>query len=68
MLKQTYWVILALQSVSDWNWDDKKGCNITPELESSWAAYVKVHKQAAPFKKEGWCYLELMSQIMPSAA
>ncbi|KAG6882130.1 hypothetical protein C0992_012657, partial [Termitomyces sp. T32_za158] len=51
-LKQTYRVILALQSVSGWTWDDKKGCNITPELESSWAAYVKVHKQAAPFKKE----------------
>ncbi|KAG6858016.1 hypothetical protein C0995_003358, partial [Termitomyces sp. Mi166 len=67
-LKQIYQVILALQSVSGWTWDDKKGCNITPEVESSWAAYVKIHKQAAPFKKEGWCHFELMSQIMPSAA
>jgi hypothetical protein len=28
--------------------------------------FLKTHKEANPFKNEGWIYLEKMSQIMPA--
>jgi len=36
--------------VSGWTWSDETGATITPELESSWAAYVRIHRDAKPFK------------------
>ncbi|KAG6905951.1 hypothetical protein DXG01_016695 [Tephrocybe rancida] len=65
-LKRAYNVVLALKGVSGWTWDDKYGANITPELESSWAAYVKVHKDAEPFKRKGWRHFHRVSEIIPS--
>jgi hypothetical protein len=57
---------MAIQSVSGWTWDDETGATITPELEISWAAYVKIHKDTKPFKNRGWRHLHLMMQLMPS--
>ncbi|KAG6874731.1 hypothetical protein C0992_006807 [Termitomyces sp. T32_za158] len=66
-LRKTFRVINAIKSVSGWTWNDETGANITPELESSWTAYIKIHKDAKPFKNHGWCHLDVMSQLMPSS-
>ncbi|GLB39525.1 hypothetical protein LshimejAT787_0700350 [Lyophyllum shimeji] len=66
LLRKTFRVVTAIKNVSGWTWSDVTGASITPESESSWAAYVKIHKEAKPFKNHGWCHLDLMSQVMPS--
>lgn len=65
-MRKTFRVVRAIQQVSGWTWSDETGATITPELESSWAAYTRVHKDAKPFKNRGWRHLNLVSQIMPS--
>lgn len=65
-MRRTFRTVKAIQLVSGWTWDDATGATITPELESSWAAYVKVHKDAKPFKNRGWRHFHLVAQIMPS--
>ncbi|KAF8064913.1 hypothetical protein FPV67DRAFT_1418784, partial [Lyophyllum atratum] len=66
LLKKTFRVVLAIKDVSGWTWSDATGASITPELESSWAAYIKIHKDAKAFKNHGWRHFDLVSQVMPS--
>lgn len=50
---------------SGWTWSDARGADITPEMEPEWAKFIKVYKDAKPFKNHGWIHLEKMTEIMP---
>ncbi|KAG6818726.1 hypothetical protein H0H93_002478 [Arthromyces matolae] len=64
--RRIFRVITAIKGVSGWTWSNDTGASITPETESSWAAYVKIHKDAKPFKTRGWCHFDAVSQVMPT--
>jgi len=66
--KKIYCVILAIQSVSGWSWDDEKGANINVHSASSWDDYVKKHPSAKPFRNKGWPHLLKVTLIMPTTA
>lgn len=65
-LRRTFRVVQGIKNVSGWTWSDETGASITPELESSWAAYVRIHKDAKPFKHKGWRHLHKMELVMPA--
>jgi hypothetical protein len=64
-LRRTFRVVQAIKNVSGWTWSDETGASITHELEDSWASYVRIHKDAKPFKHKGWRHLHKMENIMP---
>ncbi|KAF8815702.1 hypothetical protein BYT27DRAFT_7064918, partial [Phlegmacium glaucopus] len=55
--RKIYRVILAIQLVSGWVWDDERGANINVHSASSWEDYVKKHPAAKPFRNKGWGHL-----------
>jgi hypothetical protein len=36
-------------------------------MEQEWSKFVKIYKEAKPFKNHGWVHLEKMTEIMPVA-
>ena len=34
-------------------------------MEQEWVKFLKIHKDAKPFKNRGWVHLEKMTEIMP---
>ena len=64
--RKLYRVILAIQAVSGWVWDDDTGASINPHTASSWDDYVKSHPEPKPFRNKGWPHLTKMSLLMPS--
>lgn len=64
-LRRTFRVVQAIKNVSGWTWSDETGASITPELEDSWASYVRLNKDAKPFKHKGWRHFHRMENIMP---
>lgn len=64
-LRRIFRAIQAIKSQSGWSWSDTRGADITPEMEHEWVKFIKVYKDAKPFKNRGWIYLERMSDIMP---
>lgn len=65
-LRRTFRAIQAIKSMSGWVWSDARGADIHPEMEAEWAKFIKVHKEAKPFKNRGWVHLEVMTEIMPA--
>lgn len=35
-------------------------------MEDAWSDFLRVHKDAKPFKNKGWAHLEKVSQLMPA--
>lgn len=64
-LRRIFRAIQAIKMQSGWTWTDTRGADITPELESAWATFIKIYKDAKPFKNRGWVHLEKMTEIMP---
>ncbi|KAI9061235.1 hypothetical protein FKP32DRAFT_1566339, partial [Trametes sanguinea] len=44
------------------------GADITDDTEEIWAAYVKSHPDASPFKNKGFVHYASMQPLMPSKA
>ncbi|GLB36664.1 hypothetical protein LshimejAT787_0309510 [Lyophyllum shimeji] len=66
-LRRAFRAIQAIKfSKSGWTWDDEHGANITLDMEDAWNAFIKVYKDAKPFKHKGWVHLEKMTQLMPA--
>lgn len=61
-------MIVAIQSVSGWVWDDERGADINIHSASSWDDYVKKHPAAKPFRNKGWAHFAKVALIMPSTA
>ncbi|KAF9455145.1 hypothetical protein BDZ94DRAFT_1180587, partial [Collybia nuda] len=59
-------VVMAIQSISGWHWDDTTCASITANTASSWDDYVKKHPEAKPFRNHGWPHLNKFLDIMPS--
>jgi hypothetical protein len=49
-----------------WTWSDETGASITPDMEDVWEDFLKVYKEAKPFKNHGWVHLDKMMMIMPA--
>ncbi|KIJ90288.1 hypothetical protein K443DRAFT_15360 [Laccaria amethystina LaAM-08-1] len=64
-LRRIFRAIQAIKSQSGWTWSDTRGADITPEMEPEWAKFIKIYKDAKPFKNHGWVHLEKMTEIMP---
>jgi hypothetical protein len=64
-LRRIFRAIQAIKSQSGWTWSDTKGADIAPEMEQEWSKFVKIYKEAKPFKSSGWVHLEKMAEIMP---
>ncbi|CDO74272.1 hypothetical protein BN946_scf184647.g1 [Trametes cinnabarina] len=53
-LKKAYWAIVVLENYgSGLTYDEEKGAGITEDMEEIWAAYIKSHPDASPFKNRG---------------
>ncbi|GLB45371.1 hypothetical protein LshimejAT787_2200340 [Lyophyllum shimeji] len=66
-LRRAFRAIQAIKfSKSGWTWDDEHGANITLDMEGAWNAFIKVRKDAKPFKHKGWVHLEKMTHLMPA--
>ncbi|KAF8161619.1 hypothetical protein B0H34DRAFT_806797 [Crassisporium funariophilum] len=65
-LCRIFCAIQAIKAKSGWTWSDKTGASITPNMEGAWADFLKVYKDAKPFKNKGWVYLEKVAKIMPA--
>ncbi|KAF8964770.1 hypothetical protein BDZ97DRAFT_1918729 [Flammula alnicola] len=65
-LRRTFRAIQAIKNRSGWTWSDETGASITPEMEDTWSDFLKVHKDAKPFKNKGWVHLEKVSLLMPA--
>ncbi|KAF8155459.1 hypothetical protein B0H34DRAFT_859849 [Crassisporium funariophilum] len=59
-------VCQAIQSMSGWTWSNTRGADISPEMEPEWEKFVMLHKDAKPFKNQGWIHLKVMTKIMPT--
>ncbi|PPQ73729.1 hypothetical protein CVT25_000811 [Psilocybe cyanescens] len=66
MLRCIFCVIQEIQAKSGWSWGDKTGASITPDMEHAWADFIKIHKEAKPFKNKNWIHLHKMSLLMPA--
>ncbi|KAF5309877.1 hypothetical protein D9619_010561 [Psilocybe cf. subviscida] len=64
--RQLYCIVVAIQAISGWVWDDETGASINPGTASSWDDYVQAHPDACPFRNRGWPYLGQMEDLMPS--
>jgi hypothetical protein len=64
-LRRVFRAIQAIKSQSGWTWSDTRGADIGPEMEQEWVKFLKIHKDAKPFKNRGWVHLEKMTEIMP---
>ncbi|KAF8208124.1 hypothetical protein K438DRAFT_315719 [Mycena galopus ATCC 62051] len=53
-------------TISGWNWDPKKGVNVTPETWSSWDDWVKKNKGSGQFRNKGWLHYDRLLLLMPS--
>ncbi|KAJ8694087.1 hypothetical protein PTI98_009020 [Pleurotus ostreatus] len=67
-LKAVYDLVSSIQGNSGWSWDNRNGANITHEKTGIWEAYVTRYPKAAPFRNEGWVYLEAFDALVPSTA
>ncbi|KAF8156760.1 hypothetical protein B0H34DRAFT_710447, partial [Crassisporium funariophilum] len=47
-------------------WSDTRGADISPEMEPEWEKFIMLHKDAKPFKNQGWIHLKVMTKIMPT--
>ncbi|KAF8156769.1 hypothetical protein B0H34DRAFT_675182 [Crassisporium funariophilum] len=56
----------AIQSMSGWTWSNTSGADISPEMEPEWEKFIMLHKDAKPFKNQGWIHLKVMTKIMPT--
>ncbi|KAF8952273.1 hypothetical protein BDZ97DRAFT_1682107 [Flammula alnicola] len=65
-LRRTFRAIQAIKNRSGWTWSDETGASITPEMEDTWSDFLKVHKDAKPFKNKGWVHLKKVSLLMPA--
>ncbi|KAF8209046.1 hypothetical protein K438DRAFT_1754098 [Mycena galopus ATCC 62051] len=57
-----------IMTISGWNWDPKKGVNVTPETRSSWDDWVKKNKGSGRFRNKGWPHYDRLLLLMPSKA
>lgn len=64
-LRRIFRAIQAIKNQSGWTWSDTRGADIAPDMEQEWAKFVKIYKEAKPFKNHGWVHLEKMTDIMP---
>ncbi|KIO02906.1 hypothetical protein M404DRAFT_147000, partial [Pisolithus tinctorius Marx 270] len=62
----TYTVIDHLSHSSGFAYSLKSGADIGVANENSWDGYMKVHKDAAPYKNKGWLFNDRMSVLIPS--
>ncbi|KIN97300.1 hypothetical protein M404DRAFT_96740, partial [Pisolithus tinctorius Marx 270] len=61
----TYTVVDHLSHSSGFAYS-KSGADIGVANENSWDGYMKVHKDAAPYKNKGWLFYDRMSVLIPS--
>lgn len=54
--------------VSGWNWDPKKGVNVTPATRGTWDDWVRKNKGAGRFRNKGWPHYERLLLLMPEKA
>ncbi|KAJ7898497.1 hypothetical protein B0H13DRAFT_2337430 [Mycena leptocephala] len=68
-LRKTLKVVDHLKNhASGFTYDDENGANIGIAEQNAWEVYVKVHRDAKPFRNKGWPYLAKMEQLVPSQA
>ncbi|CDO68123.1 hypothetical protein BN946_scf185044.g31 [Trametes cinnabarina] len=68
-LKKAYWAIVVLENYgSGLTYDEEKGAGITEDMEEIWAAYIKSHPDASPFKNRGFVHYPSMQPLMPTKA
>lgn len=68
-LRKTLKVVDHLKNhASGFTYDDENGANIGIAEQNAWEVYVKVHRDAKPFRTKGWPYLAKMEQLVPSQA
>ena len=64
--RRVFRAIQAIKNKSGWTWSDDTGASITPDMEDAWEAFIKIYKEAKPFKNHSWIHLEAMSTVMPT--
>lgn len=64
-LKGIHAIVLELKKMSGWHWSDETGASITDENASSWDDFVATRPDAAPFRNDGWAYLNYFDEIIP---
>ncbi|CDO69914.1 hypothetical protein BN946_scf184884.g73 [Trametes cinnabarina] len=68
-LKKAYWAIVVLENYgSGLTYNEEKGAGITEDMEEIWAAYIKSHPDASPFKNRGFVHYPSMQPLMPTKA
>ena len=63
-LRRIFHAIQAIKNRSGWTWSDETGASITPDMEDAWGDFLKIYREAKPFKNHSWIHLEKMTIIM----
>jgi hypothetical protein len=58
-LKHFWELVVKIQGVSGWTWDEEHGASITPEQASSWDAFVAKNPKAKPFQNGGFAHYDV---------
>ncbi|KAG0694085.1 hypothetical protein DFH29DRAFT_1006647 [Suillus ampliporus] len=67
-IQKKYKIILDIKAQSGFSWDNKFGAGIDSTLEAVWAAYVKRHPDAAPFRNKGWPHFDELDTLLSTTA
>ena len=62
-LRSIYDVVKAVRDNASWEWDNKKGANITLASKGAWEEYVAAYPKAAPFRNSGWPHLTVFDDL-----
>ena len=62
-LRSIYDVVKAVRNNPSWEWDNKKGANITLASKGAWEEYVAAYPKAAPFHNNGWPHLTVFDAL-----
>lgn len=67
-LKETYFVVDALNNVSGFKWDEENGADIDGDTLPVWNTYVDRFPKAKRFKKKGWPHYFAVQAMIPAVA
>ena len=62
-LRSIYDVVKAVRKNPSWEWDNKKGANITLASKGAWEEYVTAYPKAALFRNSGWPHLTVFEDL-----